>query len=83
MCCTFNMAKANEIFHESEYSQMVEKMQNRDLDQSFGDQKPPNWYTEQNEPQSKVGKSKGLTLILDGHTNLLGTFHRIPIKNGI
>jgi hypothetical protein len=45
MCCTFNMANIQDMFYESEYSKMVKRMQGDDLEQSFGDQTPPEWYS--------------------------------------
>ena len=38
---------------------------------AFGNPHPPKWFSDSNEPNSKVGKSKGLTLVLDAHTNLI------------
>lgn len=67
MCCAFNMAKAEEIFHSSDYSQMVRNMQSRDKQHAYGDKNRPEWF----EMTSKVGRSKGLTLVLDAHTDLI------------
>ena len=71
MCCTFNMVAAEEIFRQSQYTEMVQRMQQRDLENAFGDRQPPKAYIQNNEPKTKVGRNKGLTLILDAHTNLL------------
>ncbi len=70
MCCTFNMAHAEDMFRQSNYSQMVSKMQKRDKDSAFGDASDiPSWYN--NEPTSKAGRKKGLSIVLDGHTDLI------------
>ncbi len=50
---------------------MVKTMQENDLSLSFGEKKPPKWYQDNKEPKSTVGKNKGLTLVLDGHTNIV------------
>ncbi len=51
MCCTFNMHKAEEIFQESQYLNMVTTLQERDANNSFGEGNPPSWYTDNNEPK--------------------------------
>lgn len=67
MCCAFNMAKAEQLFHSSDYSQMVGKMQSRDKEHAYGNKTQPSWF----ELTAKVGRSKGLTLVLDAHTDLI------------
>lgn len=50
---------------------MVRKMRSRDKSGSFGRTTLPQWYKDNNEPTSQAGKSKGLTVIMDAHSNLL------------
>ena len=73
MCCTFNMHKAEEMFKQAPYQEIVKHMQDRDFNKSFDkasmgsekyDKPLPNMTPE-------AGKAKGLTLILDAHTNFL------------
>ena len=44
MCCTFNMAAAEEMFEKTQYTEMVEKMQKNDGNLSFFNDTVPNWY---------------------------------------
>lgn len=53
------------------YSRMVTRMQENDFIGSFGSSELPGWYTEHHEPKSKAGKFKGLTLVLDAHTDIV------------
>ena len=50
---------------------MIAKMQGRDFQSSFGATELPEWYQSANEPKSKAGKHKGLSIILDAHTNII------------
>lgn len=50
---------------------MIAKMQDRDFQSSFGATELPEWYQTGNEPKSKAGKHKGLSIILDAHTNII------------
>ena len=72
MCCTFNTEKAEAMFKNGRYSNMVTLMQARDRDLSF-DRKieMPGFWEGNNEPISEAGRSKGLSVILDAHSNLL------------
>ncbi len=73
MCCTFNMEKADTIFRESQFQKSIIKLQEYDrLDGKESTQlKLPNWYKEQGEPKPQAGVSKGLSLVLDAHTDIL------------
>ncbi len=46
-------------------------MRARDKSGSFGRTTLPSWYEDNHEPTSQAGKSKGLTVIMDAHSNLL------------
>ena len=72
MCCSFNVDAANKMFKSSKYQKMINTMQEKDnsmalngletsLDMSNGKEK----FT------PEEGASKGLTLMLDSHSNLL------------
>ena len=72
MCCTFNLDKAEKMFKDGKYKDMVQKMQNRDKSLSY-DRNVHSYETweESNEPVAEAGISKGLQVILDAHSNLL------------
>ena len=69
MCCSFNIAKAESMFKDGKYQEMVSKLQNKDrkkaAENSF------DFKSELNDLISEPGQSKGLSLVLDGHSNLL------------
>jgi hypothetical protein len=52
---------------------MVKQKQAEDLADSFGDLTSSQWFFNKSQPTSKSGKSKGLTLVLDAHTDILET----------
>ena len=52
---------------------MVAQKQEEDLSQSFGNQSDSQWFSDDNEPTSKSGLNKGLTLVLDAHTDIVET----------
>ena len=62
MCCSFNLDTSP--FRDSLYSSAVESLQKETTDDSMLKKGP-------NSLVPKVGKGKGLTLILDGHSNLV------------
>ena len=76
MCCSFNMKKAEEMFKESQYQKLIQKMQSEDFKQSIPlnvdnvDQRDDQWTPE-------AGRNKGLQLVLDAHAEKVsgGTIH--------
>ena len=76
MCCSFNMKKAEEMFKESQYQKLIQKMQSEDFKQSIPlnvdnvDQRDDRWTPE-------AGRNKGLQLVLDAHAEKVsgGTIH--------
>ena len=72
MCCTFNMKAADEIFMKSKYREMVEFMEERDKNMSFdhSQQLYEEWKT-LGEPVPEAGRTKGLQLILDAHSDVV------------
>ena len=69
MCCTFNMRSAEEIFQGKKYQHFVKSMQEYDKANSVINSTIPEYFSEQSEPKTLPGRNKGLTLILDGHSN--------------
>ena len=72
MCCTFNLDKAEKMFKDGNYKDLVQKMQKRDKSLSY-DRKVHSYATreENDSPTAEAGLSKGLQVILDAHSNLL------------
>ncbi len=72
MCCTFNMDKAESMFKESAYQEMIMMMQTRDKNLSYDrDAKTAYDWDASGEPTPQSGRSKGLTLLLDAHSDLV------------
>jgi hypothetical protein len=70
MCCTFNIEAADMMFQEGPYQEMLKKMEEKDMKYRFDSTKKlPDWWISNGEPKSQPGKSKGLTLILDAHSD--------------
>ena len=74
MCCTFNMEAAENMFQRGPYRDMITKMQAKDSQNSFkSDEDHSEWWSSGGEPTSQPGKSKGLTLILDAHSDTVSS----------
>ena len=69
MCCAFNLNKAEEMFKDGNFREMVQKMQQRDMNLSFD--RVPSSLNENIDLTPEAGLSKGLQVILDAHSNLL------------
>ena len=69
ICCSFNMKKADQIFKKSKYTEAVSTMQSKDAESAFETKDRPSWYDKNKEPNPRAGRNKGLTLIIDGHSN--------------
>lgn len=65
MCCSFNMLKAEEMFRESKYRESVARFTKRDKDMSFQNSTVPEWF----DPEPESGRLKGLSLMLDAHSD--------------
>ncbi len=52
---------------------MVKRKQAEDQAGSFDNLTNSQWFFNNSEPKSKAGRSKGLTLILDAHTDIVET----------
>jgi hypothetical protein len=44
MCCSFNMQKADEMFRQSKYTKMMDRLMKRDQSNTFEDSTVPKWY---------------------------------------
>ena len=72
MCCSFNMQKANEMLNPSPYVDTISHFQELDRNNSYWNSSIlPEGYVVKGEPKPKQGISKGLTLLLDAHTDML------------
>ena len=71
MCCTFNMERAEEMFRDGEYQTMITTNQYHDKGQSKDNTEQPQSFKDGEEPVPQPGINKGLSLVLDAHTNLL------------
>ena len=69
ICCSFNMKKADEMLRESKYTEAIRTMQSKDAEFAFETNDMPSWYVQNKEPKPQAGRNKGLTLIIDGHSN--------------
>jgi len=69
MCCAFNKKEAEDVFKMSKYRDAISAMQTKDANDAFESNELPEWYNENNEPKPEAGRDKGLTLVVDGHSN--------------
>jgi len=73
MCCAFNMKSAEEIFQGKSYSNMIQSLQNDDKNNAFKNSTLPDWYVVSNEPKTQSGLKKGLSVMLDAHSDIFAT----------
>ena len=71
MCCSFNMEKAERILKESKYTDAISMVQEEEKERGFEISEIPGWFSNNNEPKSEAGRNKGLTLVVDRHSNKL------------
>ena len=64
MCCSFNKQRAEDMFKEGKYRDSVAKFIKRDRETSLQNTEIPEWI-----PES--GRQNGLTLMLDGHNDIV------------
>ena len=69
MCCSFNMAAADQVYRKSKYADALNKLQEQDKNLSFPAAKLEATTIQDIQPQA--GLKKGLVLILDAHTNFV------------
>ena len=81
MCCSFNLAKAEEMFHEGKFASSVKKQQTVDSDNAFDTKREglENWNEEVVDQLNsgtivpKPGATKGLSVVLDSHSDLISS----------
>ena len=75
MCCTFNLEAAETMFKEGRFSRNINRMQKRDRNMTFDKNliKMPDFWVKSKEPKPQAGRSKGLTLILDAHSDAVAS----------
>ena len=82
MCCTFNLEPAEEMFKEGLFTDIIQKMQTRDKKNKFATSDVPDVpyaddpeyedpFEDGKKPVPQAGKSKGLTVILDAHSDIV------------
>ena len=71
MCCSFNMKKAEAVLKNSKYTESISARQIEEHENAFGENVLPRWYIENEEPMPEVGTKRGLSLVLDRHTDRL------------
>ena len=69
MCCSFNARKADELFQNTTYSNIVHSMNKKDAFYSIDDGTLPDWF----DSKSQSGQQKGLQLILDAHADRISS----------
>jgi hypothetical protein len=70
ICCAFNMKAADKIFQSGDYSTIVKQLQDTDRSNSLTDSTKPKSYLSKNEPTTLPGRTKGLVLMIDAHSDL-------------
>jgi hypothetical protein len=72
MCCSFNVQAAEEMFKSGVYQTMIHKMQERDKSMAFDLKETwPELEHDYEKFEPEAGVSKGLSLMLDSHSDLL------------
>ena len=71
MCCTFNALAAEKIYRDSQFSRSVANLQKQNVFDSFEypSSLPPG-FESGDEPSPETGKNRGLTLIIDAHSDI-------------
>ena len=71
MCCSFNMDKANAMLKDSKYTKVVSRRQSEEKKNGFEMNDTPEWFKKKGEPKPESGRNKGLSLVLDRHSDKL------------
>ncbi len=71
ICCSFNKAKADEIFVKSNYAKIIQERQQVDQISSEIYSDVAGWYITKQEPKIKPGENMGLSLVIDSHSDYL------------
>lgn len=83
ICCAFNMDSAEEIFIESEFTEIIQTMQTFEKEGAFDNSSKPDWYLNKGEPKSQAGINKGLSVTLDAHSDLLDSLSVVNNYNSL
>ena len=77
MCCSFNMKRADNFMKSSKYKNAIALQQSKDSNRGFESNgivvKNTQWFIGNNEPKAEPGIEKGLTLVVDSHSNRLSS----------
>ena len=85
MCCSFNIEKAEHVFKESQYTNVIASRQAYDTQNGFVPSQKPYWYVKNKEPTTKQGIKNGLTLVFDSHSDrissgsVVDSFRGVPV----
>ena len=71
ICCSFNMQKAENVLKPSNYTKAILSGQRDEKDFGFENGQKPEWYLKSEEPTPEAGRKRGLTLVVDRHSNRL------------
>ena len=80
MCCSFNIKAADDIFYNSTYTKLIKELQIMDQKMSF--QHKSISSTVHMDLKTQPGKSRGLTVVLDSHSNLFSPGSNNADTNG-
>ena len=69
-CCAFNAKAAEEMYNAKTYTNLIKKLQERDLKEAFESSSKVKSFSDGSEPRSQNGISKGLSIMLDLNSNL-------------
>jgi hypothetical protein len=65
------MKAANDIFSDSQFSSLVQQLQEEDYNTSFENSTLPKWFTNKGEPKAQTGSNMGLEVVLDAHSDVV------------
>jgi hypothetical protein len=74
ICCSFNQAKADEIYVASTYTKTIQKLQQDDQLRSETQGIVPDWYRNKQVQTTKTGENMGLYVKIDSNSDSLGYF---------
>jgi hypothetical protein len=70
MCCSFNIKSAEDIFIQGTFSRLITNLQENDKKKSFDKNSINHNFSNTGGTRSEPGIRKGLTIILDAHTDI-------------
>ena len=70
MCCSFNIKSAEDVFIQGTFSRLITNLQENDKNKSFDNNLFKKDLSSTGGTRSEPGISKGLTVILDAHTDI-------------